>query len=141
MLQPGECSKILRLLGQFLEDEEAAEIGIEDHDDYVEVSWRNKHGDRQERYHDTAELNALRTAAELYRGAPDGRRYDLSELLRTLGQELDDLKMEGIAIAATPDGFFATGHVKGEELSRTYTQRELTARAQAYRRRRLAGSR
>jgi hypothetical protein len=139
MLQPGECSKILRLLGQFLEQEEAAEIGIEDHDDYVEVSWRNKQGDREERYHDATELAALRTAAELYRGAEDKSTYDLSELLRTLGQELDDLKMESVAIAATPDGFFASGRVRGDEVTRTYTRRELTARAEAYRGRRTAG--
>jgi len=140
VLQPGECSKILRLLGQFLEQEEAEEVGIEDHEEYVEVSWRNQSGDREERYHDASELAALRLSAELYRGSTDSRHYGLAELLRTLGQELDDLQLESVAIAATPDGFFASGNVRGNELSRTYTQRELIARAQSYRRQRGASS-
>ena len=37
--------------------------------------------------------------------------------MRTLGQELDDLKVGSFAIAATPDGFFATGMAEGGEIT------------------------
>jgi hypothetical protein len=141
VLQPGETSRILRLIGQFLEGEDAREIGIEDHDEYLEVTWQNRRGEREERYHDASELAALRTSAELYRGSSsNGSHIGLSELLRTLGQELDELKLEGIAIAATPDGFYASGTVQGSAVSRTYTQRELIARTQSYRRARGTAS-
>ncbi len=141
MIEAGACSSTLRALGGFLERVDATEIGIIDHDEYIEVSWRNRRGGREERYHDAVELGALRISAELYRGAEDGSgRVGLSELLRTLGQELDELSVEGVAIAATRDGFFATGRSKSGEISRTYLQSELIARTQAYRRARAAKS-
>jgi hypothetical protein len=137
MIQAGECSSTLRVLGQFLEQIDAAEIGIIDHEEYIEVSWRNRRGGREERYHDAGELAALRTASTLYRDAQEpSHRYGLTELLRTLGQELDDLRMDSVAIAATPDGFHASGTVAGSEIIRTYTHSELVGRAQAYRRER-----
>jgi len=136
MISRGDYSNTLRSLGQFLEGVDATEIGIVEHEEYLEVSWRNKRGDREERYHEPAELAQLRTLASMYRGKDDRPRYGLAELLRTMGQELDALLVQGVAIAETPDGFHSAGRVNGSEVSRTYTRDELIQLAQRYRRKR-----
>ena len=133
-----EYCDTLRALGRFLETAGALEIAVSEEANHLSVSWRTKGGDRLRRQYGAFELQALRTAARLFRGLEGGDpRFTREEMLRTLGRQLDDMGAEGIGLVETPDGFWVSARVRGERVECLYTFDELTARSHEYHRARL----
>src|SRR4051794_136221 len=89
MPQPGEHADVLRALGRFLDENDAYEFEITNHDIFLAVSWGKADG-AGERSYQEHELEKLRQQARLMRqGLGGGNPGGLAELMRTLGQEID----------------------------------------------------
>jgi len=102
MITPGQYSDALRALGRFLEELRASEIIVVDGPDVLEASWRGRRGTREERKYRSWELDALRTWAKMFRGLGEAPpRFNLQEALRTLGREVDIMKLDAVTIVQT----------------------------------------
>jgi hypothetical protein len=135
MLAPGEYSDALRAIGRFLQDIGATNITIMDRDDLLEMSWRGPRGPRARRMYTAEHVQALRTAAQLYRGVKDlAPRIGTEELLRTLGRQLDEAQARRIGIIETATGFLVTS--EGNEAGQEFTMDTLVSRAKEERARR-----
>jgi hypothetical protein len=64
------------------------------------------------------------------------RAYPLPELLRTIGQELEESGAQRTMIVETPSGFVTSADIDGGVVRQTYTHAELFARDAERRRRR-----
>jgi len=139
MIAVGQYSDALRALGRFLDEVRASEVIVVDQPDVVEVSWRGRRGTREERKYRTWELDALRTWAKMFRGLEEGPpRFNVPEALRTLGRELDSLKLETITVVQTADGWWASGKLEGTEVRQNYTNAELMTKSQRFHASRMA---
>ena len=134
MITPGQYSDALRALGRFLEELRASEIIIVDGPDLVEASWRGRRGTREERKYRSWELDALRTWAKMFRGLADEapHRFNLQEALRTLGREVDVMKLDAVTIVQTSDGWWASGKIEGTEVRQNYTNADLMTKSQRF---------
>jgi hypothetical protein len=133
MIASGQYSDSLRALGRFLEQVRAAEVIIVDGVDVVEVSWRGRRGAREERKYRSWELDALRTWARMFRGLEGGApTFGIPEALRTLGREVDFLKLDGVAVVETADGWWISGKIEGTEVRQNYTNADLMAKSQRF---------
>jgi hypothetical protein len=133
MIPGGQCSDALRALGRFLEELRASEIIIVDQPDVLEASWRGRRGTREERKYRSWELDALRTWAKMFRGlGEEPPRYTLQEALRTLGREVDLMKLDGITIVQTSDGWWVSGNIEGTEVRQNYTNADLMSKSQRF---------
>ena len=125
-----EYSDTLRALGRFLEMIGASEISIVEEREHIQVSWRGRGHAREERRYKDFEIQALRTTARLLRGLEGGTpRFTTSEMLRTLGRDLDEMRARRVGLVETNDGFYVSAEVDGERIGRPYTLSELIARA------------
>lgn len=125
-----EYSDTLRALGRFLEMIGASEISIVEEREHVQVTWHGRGNAREERRYKDFEIQALRTTARLLRGLEGGTpRFTTSEMLRTLGRDLDEMSARRIGLVETNDGFYVSAEVDGERIGRSYTLSELIARA------------
>jgi hypothetical protein len=139
MITLGQYSDALRALGRFLEELRASEIIIVDQPDILEASWRGRRGAREERKYRSWELDALRTWAKMFRGLGDAPpRFNVQEALRTLGREVDVMKLDAITIVQTSDGWWASGKIEGTEVRQNYTNADLMAKSQRFHAQRLA---
>jgi hypothetical protein len=133
MIVPNQYSDALRALGRFLEEVRASEIIVVDQPDVLEVSWRGRRGTREERKYRTWELDALRTWAKMFRGLDDSpAHYSVAEALRTLGRELDVMKVGAVTIVQTADGWWASGKIRDTEVRQNYPNADLMAKSQRF---------
>jgi hypothetical protein len=132
-----EYADTLRALGRFLDDVGASEIGIVERGEDVLVTWSGQGRLRHERHLREVDLQAMRTSARMFRGlGGPSPRFTLSELLRTLGDILDELAPGGVSITESADGFRLSMLINGERVVRTYSYSALVARSQQHHRQR-----
>jgi hypothetical protein len=111
----GDQADVLRAVGWWLDEQEASGIQITNYGAYLGVSWESARAGAHQRAYQEYELRTLQLQARrLRQGAPaaSGSSHasgELAELLRTLGGELDQAKVELARIVQEPSGFRVTG--------------------------------
>src|SRR5438046_2879476 len=106
----------LRAIGWLLDTEQGQRPWIEEHPAGFQVRWSPPEGPPTSRTVDPAALQALQGWAQGARERPsDPRQGELAELLRTLGQELDDRGMGEVELYAGVT-FRVLGVVQGASL-------------------------
>ena len=144
MLVPGDYSDAFRSLGQLLEQARALELSIVDQGPYLEVTWSDRQGKREERHLREEDLAALNLAGTLYRGLGNStNRFGASDLLRALGQRLDNMHIERVSVVETHQGFLVGGRMRGQPMSHSFSFTDLVSLTEELRRgrdRREAGS-
>jgi hypothetical protein len=108
----GEQGDVLRALGRSLDEERATDIEIVDQDSFIAVSWKTEALAEGVRSYREQQLATLRAQAQFLRsGGVRGAQNveSLTELLRTLGQELDDARMEMVRVTQVTGGFRVAG--------------------------------
>ncbi len=139
MIAVGQYSDAMRALGRFLEMVRASEVIVVDQPDIVEVSWRGKKGNREEKQYRSWELDALRTWARLVRGLEEGQlRFGTQEALRMLGREVDILKLQGVTSVQTSDGWWISGKIEGTDVRQNYTIADLQLKSQKFHAQRIS---
>ena len=139
MLAPGDYSDSLRAIGRFFEELKAADIKIADQGKTMLISWRDQASVRQQRQFDATQVAALRSLAVAYRGTPmESLGFRASELLRALGQELDNLRVTEFDIEEEITGFRVSGRADGAPFNRGFSYSDLVARAVEQRQHRAA---
>src|SRR5689334_5551854 len=106
-IEPGEYADVLRSLGQVLERERAQEITISYEEEYLSATWRGQGADDREEIERQLSLlheQAKMARVKLGRSAKEG----LAEILRTLGQDLDEAKVGLTRIVQSDDGWVVT---------------------------------
>jgi hypothetical protein len=135
MLVPGDYSDAFRSLGQLLEQARALELSIVDQGPYLEVSWSDRQRKREERHFREEDLAALNLAGTLYRGLGNTtHRFGASDLLRALGQRLDNMRIEHVTVVETQQGFMIGGRVRGQPTSRSFSFTDLVSVSEELRR-------
>ncbi len=115
MTRVGEQADLLRALGRFLDEQKASGIDIKTHEVFLAVTWEKGEPGSQHKAYQEHDLEALRAHARALRrtsarGVSDG---SYAELLRTLGQQLDEEGTEMNAIYEESDGFRVSGVGRG----------------------------
>jgi hypothetical protein len=117
MTRIGEQADVLRALGRYLDEQVASGIEITAHEVFLAVSWQGASTEQGHRAYQEHDLEALRAHARALRQpastAPRVSDGTLAELLRTLGQQLDEDDVEMHAIHQENDGFRVSGVVAG----------------------------
>ena len=95
MTRAGEYADVLRALGQWLDEQGAARAEIVDSGAFLAVRWASANGFDREQVYNELDLGGLLARAHQLRGfAGDNWTSsplsDRAELLRSLGQDLDD---------------------------------------------------
>ena len=125
---------VLRALGRYLDEQGATGVEIVNRETYLEVSWdqRDEGSDAQaQRSYVEQELEELRAQAREMRQVGAGNPVgSLAELLRTLGQELDDEDIDVNMIVQEFDGFLVTGIAGDRYFRQLYERSELLAAAE-----------
>src|SRR5256885_54711 len=115
MANVGEQADMLRALGQALDRAGAGRVEIVYHEAFVSVAWpegpaHEGHTSYQE--HDLEQLRAR--GREMRQGLSAGGPVSLrAELLRTLGQELDQKGIEMMSVVEEADGLLVSGSAAG----------------------------
>jgi hypothetical protein len=131
MLLIGDQADVLRALGCWLDEQDAREVQIGSQDHFLAVSWSSADASDHHRSCYEHELSTLRLEARRLRqedrgpGSPPGT---LAELLRTLGQELDQVGLALDAIVQEPRGFRVSGVAAGSYYSELYETETLCQR-------------
>ena len=132
MTATGEYADTLRALGRFLEMVRASSIRIQDESDHMDVAWEGQGSSREERRYEECELQALRTTVRMFRGIDGGTPpVTLSELLRTIGREMDEAGATAVGIEQTADGFLVSGRCGNERHSHHCSVGDVVARARS----------
>jgi hypothetical protein len=140
MPKVGEQADILRALGRFLDDQGAQSVEIRALEVVLQVSWSKDAPGSEHIAVQEHDLETLREQARAMRqgeggGSPTG---SLAELMRTLGQELDEAGLEAIGIVQESDGFRVSGVAGGKYASEFYVTSDLLE--QSAQRRELRGT-
>jgi hypothetical protein len=128
----GGMADALRALGRYLDEEGATGVEIVDRETYLAVSWdkRAAGSESEQRSYVEQELEDLRAQArEMRQGGQGNPAGSLAELLRTLGQELDERDVDVNMIAQERDGFLVTGIAEGRYFRQMFETSELLAAA------------
>jgi len=130
-----ENADILRALGRFLDEQQATTFEVINHVSFLAVSWDSANAGASQRSYLERQLGDLREEARTFRqgDAPVG---SLVELLRTIGQELDNADVELSGIIREPTTFQVSGVAAGRHYHTTYRTKDLVAIAAARRERR-----
>src|SRR5438552_1754201 len=114
MPNAGEQADVLRALGRFLDTQGATQIEIVNKEAFLAVSWEQRARGGGQRAYQEHELEALREQAhEMRKGGVGNPVGSLAELLRTLGQQLDNDKIEMNSITQESGGFRVSGVQNG----------------------------
>lgn len=127
----GEQADILRALGRYLDEHGASGIQIQALEVVLQVTWTRDSTGPDHVAVQEHDLETLRQQARAMRqgsgsGSPPG---SLAELLRTLGQELDDAGIEANGIVQEADGFRVSGVAAGRYVNEFYPIDELLERS------------
>jgi hypothetical protein len=128
----GGMADALRALGRYLDEQGATGVEIVDRETYLAVSWdkRAAGSGPEQRSYVEQELEELRAQArEMRQGGAGNPAGSLAELLRTLGQELDERDIDVNMIVQEPDGFLVTGIDGGRYFRQLFETSELLAAA------------
>ena len=111
----GEQGDVLRVLGRFFDEQGGTDIVIEAHEPYLTVMYSVAREQSGRRYLQDHELSVLRAQAQSLRSGQGGPTTggSMAEWLRTLGQELDEARIEMMAIAEDERGFRVSGISNG----------------------------
>src|SRR5581483_9535501 len=108
--QAGEHADLLRALGRFLDQQQAGNVEIVNHEVFLTVSWEKQAGGAQQRAFQDIDVETLRAQAiALRKGNVRNPGGSLAEMLRTLGQELDRDQAEVSTITSNRDSFTVSG--------------------------------
>jgi hypothetical protein len=126
MAKEGGQADVLRALGRYLDEQGATGIEIKNHEMFLAVSWAEA-GSAGRRAYQEKDLAELREQARAMRkgiagGTPTG---SLGEMLRTLGQDLDEDDVEVAGIVQEDDGFRVSGSMPGRYYNRLFSTSEL----------------
>jgi hypothetical protein len=122
----GELADVLRAVGLYLDLEHAVGVVIENHDTYLRVSWETFTGGADLRYLEDLDLSSLRAEAQaLRRGQARSPGGSLAEMLRTLGQELDEAQVNVATIAQERGSFRVSGQANGHYFREVYFEDQL----------------
>ena len=126
---------VLRALGRSLDAEGATQVEVINREAFLAVSWeRRLHGGGEKRAYQEHDLTALmEQAREMRKGGVGNPAGSLSELLRTLGQELDQDEVETNTIIQESDGFRVSGVQAGRHFRQLYTTGDLLLAAKRQR--------
>jgi hypothetical protein len=134
MLQSGEYADALRVVGRWLELQDARRVEVTDEGEFLSVSWEGSAAGGGQRQFRAFELAQLRREAQLLRTSPGGTpSAGLSEMLRTLGGELDRLSLELLSILELPDGFRMSTAAGGRHNSYQFSLQEVQQMSAAQR--------
>jgi hypothetical protein len=115
----------LRAVGWFLDVERGRRIRIEELDTELQVHWQALDGGTWLRAFDASALAAFHRLARQGRASPEDAVTGVyAELLRTLGQELDQRAFTRVQIRES-GGFRVEGQVAGSPLTAWYDRDEL----------------
>jgi hypothetical protein len=130
MLVAGDYSDSLRAIGRFFEEIKAAEIKVADQGKTLHISWRDQSAARQQRQFDAHQVAGLRSLAVAYRGTQlESLGFRASELMRALGQELDNIQADQITIDEQITGFHVSGLLTDSPFERHFSYSDLVAKA------------
>jgi hypothetical protein len=133
-LSPGEYADALRALGLFLEQVQAMEIGVTLEGQTLGASWSRVPDRREERRYGPREVDALRTTARLFRGLDESRPpLARVQVLRVLGQQLDEMGAESFAVAETTAGYGLAATTAIGAVHKRYPPAELSVLAEGLR--------
>jgi len=117
----GEQSEVLRALGRWLDEQGAQGVRITNYDTFLSVTWDQAMGEATHRAYHENEIAHLRAEARmLRRGAVGAPKGTLAELLRTLGQELDEAGLQADGIVEEDGGFRVSGSSNGMYFSQFF---------------------
>jgi hypothetical protein len=135
MAEIGEQADVFRALGRLLDDEQATNVHIIGQLTVLSVSWDPPGSGEEHRAYQDHDLELLREHARQLRHEPAGIPPDssLAELLRTLGQELDEAGFEASGIIQEAEGFQVSGVLGGRYANQLYLTSELLERSAAHR--------
>jgi hypothetical protein len=142
MPKVGEQADIFRALGRFLDDQGAKSVELRALEVVIQVTWSKDAPGAEHVAVQEHDLESLREQARAMRqgeggGSPEG---SLAEILRTLGQELDDAGLEANGIVQETDGFRVSGVAAGRYAQEFYPVSELLERSAERRAMRGTGS-
>jgi hypothetical protein len=130
MAQSSGQTDVLRALGRFLDAEGATHVEIVNHETYLAVSWEKQPPGAEQRSYMEHDLEELRAQARDMRQADDGNPSgSLAELLRTLGQEIDNEEIDVNMIVQEEGGFLVSGVAGGRYVRQLYETEELLSSA------------
>lgn len=133
MTAPGEYADTFRAVGRFLEMVGASRIRIQDDASHMDVSWHGNGSCPEKRRYEEFELQALRTTVRMFRGIDGGTPpLTLSELLRTIGREMDEAGATNVSLEEADDGFRVSASLGEERFTHRYSIGELVARAREF---------
>src|SRR5689334_9413390 len=89
-----KSADLLRAIGRFLDEQHATTFEIINHVDFLAVSWKTSSPGERQRSYQEHQLQELRSEARKLRKGTRAPVGSLVELLRTIGQELDDADVE-----------------------------------------------
>ena len=117
---------LLRTVGAELDAEAAHGIVLSDEGEYLMVSWAPFEHPAQARSYRKSGILHLSDLALRKRSNPDRRPFPgYAELLRTLGQILDESDVRLFGLTETTDGFWVDALLGGHDVRRWYSRAEL----------------
>src|SRR5437867_2539135 len=118
-------SDVLRFIGRSLDAEEAQSVRIRG-GDALDVAWQQKDGATRNSSYGQLDMNRLREQAPLMRRAVVApTKGEREELLRTLGQELDEQNVTILNVVERPGSYEVRCTGDGGVLDRFYSVAEL----------------
>jgi hypothetical protein len=152
MPQPGAYAEVLRCLGQFLDGQYARQARVLNAESFVVVAWQAVSGALVHRRYLQDDLAALSRQGQLLRGTTTEQRIraqllgtseptfagERSELLRTLGQRLDEYHLMLEELTEGTDGFWVRTSLGVQPQETWYAVAELRRDSQARQARRRA---
>jgi hypothetical protein len=123
-VQERSYADLLRAIGRFLDEEGATDAELVEHEHFTSVSWQTGDGFVENRAYNRPALLQLRDKGRRMRSVGNSPG-ELSELLRTLGQEIDSLAMDVSHVQVRGDAFTITGEVQNRYESHHFTCGEL----------------
>jgi hypothetical protein len=121
-----EYADFLRVIGQVLDAEEAQQVEIIERETFISISWHSGPGMTENRSFRDLDLDTLRERARELRGtATADVPHTRAELLRVLGQELDEQGVALNGVIEEEDGYRVSGTAGRRYTNRLYTWDDL----------------
>jgi hypothetical protein len=121
----GQWADILRVLGRFLDSSDAQDIEIKN-EDRLAVRWRMASGSTESASYTEFDMNKLREQAPLMRRpVATPPKTDREEMLRTIGQEMDEQAITVREIVEAAGAYRVYGSDATGEVYRFYSRAEL----------------
>src|SRR3954471_10405162 len=125
----GAQSDTFRAIGRMLDSRDASGIQMVSHEVFLTVSWTDSRYGSQQVCYQEHDLEQLRTNARWSRQSPFGltQEYSYSDLLRTLGADLDRDEIDCSAVVEMQYGFRVSGCASGKYCNQLFLSDQLQA--------------